>query len=115
MAVEVTETSTAHWYVIQCKGSESFRAAEHLSNQGYEVFHPVLDVKRKRQGKLTTVTEPYGSVNDMEGYVPLIEHQVAFSFFIELRRQAYRSDNGVTGLLPSSAFPACVYDSFDHV
>lgn len=58
MAVEVTETSTAHWYVIQCKGSESFRAAEHLSNQGYEVFHPVLDVKRKQQGKLTTVTEP---------------------------------------------------------
>ncbi len=58
MAVEVTETSTAHWYVIQCKGSESFRAAEHLSNQGYEVFHPVLDVKRKRQGKLTTCTEP---------------------------------------------------------
>ena len=58
MVVETTETSTAHWYVIQCKGSESFRAAEHLSNQGYEVFHPVLDVKRKRQGKLTNFTEP---------------------------------------------------------
>ena len=58
MAEETIETSTAHWYVIQCKGSESFRAAEHLANQGYEVFHPVLDVKRKRQGKLTTVTEP---------------------------------------------------------
>ena len=58
MAEETIETSTAHWYVIQCKGSESFRAAEHLVNQGYEVFHPVLDVKRKRQGKLTTITEP---------------------------------------------------------
>lgn len=49
---------TPSWYVIQCKGSESFRAAEHLANQGYEIFHPVLNVKRKRQGKLTTVTEP---------------------------------------------------------
>ncbi|HBP41458.1 MAG: transcription/translation regulatory transformer protein RfaH [Vreelandella alkaliphila] len=46
------------WYVIQCKGGESFRAAEHLTNQGYEVFHPVLNAKRKRQGKLTLVNEP---------------------------------------------------------
>lgn len=46
------------WYVIQCKGGESFRAAEHLTNQGYEVFHPVLNIKRKRQGKLVTVNEP---------------------------------------------------------
>ncbi|RUR32201.1 transcription/translation regulatory transformer protein RfaH [Vreelandella andesensis] len=46
------------WYVIQCKGGESFRAAEHLTNQGYEVFHPVLSTKRKRQGKPTVVTEP---------------------------------------------------------
>ncbi|PJX13568.1 transcription/translation regulatory transformer protein RfaH [Halomonas sp. 141] len=58
MVIATPQTSTAHWYVIQCKGSESFRAAEHLANQGYEVFHPVLDVQRKRQGKLTTVSEP---------------------------------------------------------
>ncbi|MBZ5486473.1 transcription/translation regulatory transformer protein RfaH [Halomonas aquamarina] len=48
----------ANWYVIQCKGGESFRAAQHLTNQGYEVFHPVLDVKRRRQGKPVTATEP---------------------------------------------------------
>lgn len=52
------EGTTPCWYVIQCKGGESFRAAEHLTNQGYEVFHPVLKIKRKRQGKLVTVTEP---------------------------------------------------------
>ncbi len=46
------------WYVIQCKGGESFRAAEHLANQGYEVFHPVLEVQKKRRGKLTWITEP---------------------------------------------------------
>lgn len=52
------ERANPCWYVIQCKGGESFRAAEHLTNQGYEVFHPVLNAKRKRQGKLTLVTEP---------------------------------------------------------
>ena len=52
------EGATPSWYVIQCKGGESFRAAEHLTNQGYEVFHPVLNSQRKRQGKLTPVTEP---------------------------------------------------------
>lgn len=52
------EDASSSWYVIQCKGNESFRAAEHLTNQGYEVFHPVLNVKRRRQGKLATVTEP---------------------------------------------------------
>lgn len=52
------EDAIPSWYVIQCKGGESFRAAEHLTNQGYEVFHPVLSSQRKRQGKLTIVTEP---------------------------------------------------------
>lgn len=47
-----------HWYVIQCKGGESFRAAEHLGNQGYEVFHPVLEVQKKRRGKLEWINEP---------------------------------------------------------
>jgi transcriptional antiterminator RfaH len=48
----------AQWYLIQCKGGESFRATEQLENQGYHVFHPVLAVQRKRRGKLAWVTEP---------------------------------------------------------
>jgi len=48
----------SRWYVIQCKGGESFRAAEHLANQGYEIFHPVLQVQKKRRGKLTWISEP---------------------------------------------------------
>ena len=54
----IEERALSNWYVIQCKGSESFRAAEHLTNQGYEVFHPVLNIQRRRQGKLATVSEP---------------------------------------------------------
>ena len=53
-----TNHSQAAWYVIQCKGGESFRAAENLGNQDYEVFHPVLNVQRRRSGKLSTVCEP---------------------------------------------------------
>ncbi|MGM0535629.1 MAG: transcription/translation regulatory transformer protein RfaH [Pseudomonadota bacterium] len=53
-----TDDAVPRWYVIQCKGGESFRAAEHLSNQDYEVFHPVLQVQKKRRGKLEWVSEP---------------------------------------------------------
>ncbi|KAA0011479.1 transcription/translation regulatory transformer protein RfaH [Billgrantia pellis] len=52
------DVSVPRWYVIQCKGGESFRAAEHLGNQGYELFHPVLDVQKKRGGKLVWISEP---------------------------------------------------------
>ncbi|MDN6298497.1 MAG: transcription/translation regulatory transformer protein RfaH [Halomonas sp.] len=44
--------------MAQCKAGESFRAAEHLGYQGYQVFHPVLNVQRRRRGKLTSVCEP---------------------------------------------------------
>lgn len=50
--------ATPRWYLIQCKGGESFRAAEHLDNQGYQVFHPVLQVQKKRRGKLCWLDEP---------------------------------------------------------
>lgn len=46
------------WYVVQCKGGESFRAAEHLSNQQFDIFHPVLQVQKKRRAKLVWVDEP---------------------------------------------------------
>ncbi|XKE46838.1 transcription/translation regulatory transformer protein RfaH [Halomonas organivorans] len=52
------EAAVPRWYVIQCKGGESFRAAEHLDNQGYEVFHPVFQAQKKRRGKLEWVSEP---------------------------------------------------------
>ncbi|GAA3899662.1 transcription/translation regulatory transformer protein RfaH [Halomonas cibimaris] len=53
-----TKSHPASWYVVQCKAGESFRAADHLDNQGYEVLHPVLERKRRRRGKLTLVCEP---------------------------------------------------------
>ncbi|HKM15011.1 MAG TPA: transcription/translation regulatory transformer protein RfaH [Marinospirillum sp.] len=46
------------WYVIQCKAKESFRAAENLQNQGFEVFHPCIAIEKPRAGKLKLVDEP---------------------------------------------------------
>ncbi|MGE4533728.1 MULTISPECIES: transcription/translation regulatory transformer protein RfaH [Halomonas] len=57
-APESSDAAVPRWYAIQCKGGESFRATENLVNQGFEVFHPVLEVQKKRRGKLTWVTEP---------------------------------------------------------
>ncbi|MHB0774016.1 transcription/translation regulatory transformer protein RfaH [Halomonas sp. WWR20] len=57
-AASPDENGCPRWYVVQCKGGESFRASEHLSNQGYRVFHPVLEVQKKRRGKLCWAAEP---------------------------------------------------------
>jgi transcriptional antiterminator RfaH len=54
----IDDDSLPRWYVIQCKGGESFRAAENLDNQGYELFHPVLEVQKKRRGRLVWLSEP---------------------------------------------------------
>ena len=48
----------SHWYLIQCKPRESFRAVIHLENQGYVCFHPTHRVKRKRAGHISLVVEP---------------------------------------------------------
>ncbi|WP_417329303.1 transcription/translation regulatory transformer protein RfaH [Halomonas cupida] len=57
-ATDTPDDDRPRWYVIQCKGGESFRAAEHLANQNYELFHPVLEVQKKRRGRLEWVQEP---------------------------------------------------------
>jgi transcriptional antiterminator RfaH len=54
----ISDATVPRWYAIQCKGGESFRAAEHLLNQGFEVFHPVLEVQKKRRGRLEWIPEP---------------------------------------------------------
>ncbi|WP_163559810.1 transcription/translation regulatory transformer protein RfaH [Halomonas sp. NO4] len=52
------DDAVPRWYAIQCKGGESFRASENLANQGFEIFHPVLEVQKKRRGKLEWLSEP---------------------------------------------------------
>ncbi|WP_251976436.1 transcription/translation regulatory transformer protein RfaH [Salinicola avicenniae] len=92
--------SLPRWYVIQCKGGESFRASEHLDNQGYDVFHPVLEVQKRRRGKLTWVAEP------------LFPHYL----FIRLDRmesnwRPIRSTRGVLRLVSFGQEPVAVQDA----
>ena len=102
MTTESTNDGDAlpRWYVIQCKGGESFRASEHLDNQGYEVFHPVLEVQKRRRGKLVWVAEP------------LFPHYL----FIRLDRLAsnwrpIRSTRGVLRLVGFGHEPVAVQDA----
>ncbi|TDB01819.1 transcription/translation regulatory transformer protein RfaH [Halomonas marinisediminis] len=94
------DAAVPRWYVIQCKGGESFRATENLLNQGFEVFHPVLDVQKKRRGKLTWVTEPL----------------FPYYLFIRLDRlvsnwRPIRSTRGVLKLVTFGDTPVAVDDS----
>lgn len=52
------ETMGRRWYLIQCKPREAFRACEHLGNQGFEHFLPVLQREVLRRGRRTVVAEP---------------------------------------------------------
>ncbi|WP_110665016.1 transcription/translation regulatory transformer protein RfaH [Salinicola halophilus] len=99
MTTDSTADAAPRWYVIQCKGGESFRASEHLDNQGYEVFHPVLEVQRRRRGKLIWLAEP------------LFPHYL----FIRLDRVAsnwrpIRSTRGVLRLVSFGHEPVAVAD-----
>ncbi len=92
-----TSAECTQWYLIQCKGGESFRAASHLESQGYHVFHPVLAVQRKRRNKLVWHTEP------------LFPHYL----FIELDQvscnwRPIRSTRGVLRLVTFGDQPAAV-------
>jgi len=54
----VDAVSQARWYLVQCKPRHTFRAEEHLVNQGFECFLPKHRVKRKARQKIVWVTEP---------------------------------------------------------
>ena len=47
-----------HWYLVQCKPRQCFRALEHLQNQAFEAFLPTQSREVLRRGKRETVSEP---------------------------------------------------------
>lgn len=46
------------WYVVFCKAQKESDAQEHLERQGYEVFLPYMQVKKRQRGAYKNVTEP---------------------------------------------------------
>ena len=52
-----TGESMKHWYAVYCKPREDERAEVHLRRQDFEVFRPKHRVRRRRQGRMTTLVE----------------------------------------------------------
>jgi len=46
-----------HWHLLMTKPREDERAAQHLLNQDYEIFRPLLKQFRIKKGKQVAVTE----------------------------------------------------------
>lgn len=85
------------WYAVQCKAQEDARAEENLGNQGYPVFRPMLRQRRRRRGRMTTVTESlfprylFVELDDVnENWAPI------------------RSTRGVLGLVRFGTYPVPV-------
>lgn len=48
----------AAWYLLQSKPRQEQRAAQHLRNQGYTCYLPMLSVERLQRGKRVASEEP---------------------------------------------------------
>lgn len=46
-----------NWYLVYCKPRQEQRAQQHLANQGFESFVPLISVVKLRAGKRVKVTE----------------------------------------------------------
>lgn len=93
-------TGQAAWYVLQCKPRQHFRAEEHLTNQGFTCYQPLLHAEKIQQGKRREVVEPL-----FPGYL-----------FIRLCRindnwAPIRSTRGVTRMVGFTGSPQPVPDS----
>lgn len=52
-----TGTTERSWYLIMSKPRQEMTARENLERQGYEVYLPRLQVRRRRNGKFVCVVE----------------------------------------------------------
>lgn len=89
------------WYVVYTKPREDARAQEHLTNQGYDTFRPMLKHHRLVKGGQKTVLESL-----FPRYI-----------FIELDQETsnwsrLRSTRGVTSVVSFNQEPAIVDDRF---
>jgi len=89
------------WYVIYTKPREDARAQQHLANQGYDTFRPMLKHHVLTKGGQKTIVESL-----FPRYV-----------FIELDQEAsnwsrLRSTRGVSSLVSFNQRPAVVDESF---
>ena len=85
------------WYLVVTKPQSEFKAQENLLRQGYEIYLPLVQTLRRRNGK---------NINRTEAYFPRY-------LFISLDKQTdnwspIRSTIGVAGLIRFGGLPAVV-------
>lgn len=51
ISMAANQPATANWYLVQCKPRDGFRAADHLTMQGYRIFHPTHKVTRRHANR----------------------------------------------------------------
>src|ERR1700733_391453 len=54
----MTETSGAHWYVVQTQVNSEVKAAQNLVRQGYEIYLPRYMKRRRHARKIDFVAKP---------------------------------------------------------
>lgn len=89
-----------NWHLLMTKPREDERAEQHLLNQGYELFRPMLRQYRIRQGKQVAVTEPL-----FPRYLFIRLDDVLSNW------ASIRSTRGVASLVRFAELPAVVPDS----
>ncbi|WP_417586066.1 transcription/translation regulatory transformer protein RfaH [Nitrincola sp.] len=88
------------WYLVQCKPGETLRALEHLENQQYECYLPLVMMEKIRQRKRLLCQEPL-----FPGYLFIHLDQLDDNW------QPIRSTRGVTRLVGFGGLPLPVEDS----
>lgn len=88
------------WYAVRGKPREDGRSERHLNHQCYEIFRPLVQLRRRRSGRMTTAIESlfprylFVYLDDLVGNWVCI-----------------RSTLGVTGLVAFGECPGAVPES----
>jgi transcriptional antiterminator RfaH len=88
------EQKIRHWYLVQCKPRESFRAEIHLNNQGIECFHPTCYTKSKNKS-----------------LAPLFPYYLFVTVPRDVSLAPVRSTRGVSRIVSFNGMPATVSES----
>ena len=85
------------WYVVQTKPGQTLKAKAELENQEFDIFCPMINVEKLKQGKRSTLSEPM-----FPGYLFIYLSEMASNW------RPIRSTRGVSRLISFGNTPARV-------
>lgn len=100
------DDTTPHWFLVQCKPRECFRAQRHLEEQAYITYLPTQSVKRKHARRVYWQTEP------------LFPHYLFLQTPMRTNWSALRSTRGVGRVVSFNGAPMkveeCIVQALRH-